>query len=354
MKLSDISHDTSEFEVAAERNSNGQISEACARDICNLLDTQGFAAITNLLDREEADHGLSMVRRYLEDPARQKGDFASQTDMFYGRRDFCPLPSNTDVLSYAATFAQRLQPAISEYCGTTRKVLEISTMTSYRGASHQYIHRDPDGVLCLFAAVDHISPEQGGTVFVPGTHKFSGADMMFDGRADFLTRLYQAKCNYAILKHNLKTLWQLRKSATFKLDTQEWRDRVLSTRYDNHQPNLFRFILGKNSVFSFSLRTLLQIRKNRQALSKYFRLVQTAPSTGTVILYRSDMLHAGPDNKTDRPRYFFGMSIARDVMFDDQWREGYSPHETLLASQLDYGDLLNYKAADITEKHRAA
>lgn len=344
MKTLEISHDTSEFEVTAELNGIGQIKESCALDICHLLDTQGFAVIKGLLSNDEAANGLAMVRKYLEDPARQKGEFASQTDMMYGRRDFCPLPSNDDVLSYAANFAQRLQPAISEYCGNTRKVLEISTMTSYRGASHQYIHRDPDGVLCLFAAVDDISPEQGGTVFVPGTHKFSGADMMFDGQADFLTRLYQAKCNYSILRHNLKTLWTLRKSRSFTLDKREWLDRVFSTRYDNHQPNLFRFILGKNSVFSFNLRTLFQIRKHRQSLARHFRLVQTAPPKGTVILYRSDMLHAGPDNHTDNPRYFFGMSIARDVVFEEQWREGYSSHESLLANPKNYGDLLRYQS----------
>ncbi len=343
MKKLDISHDTSEFEVAAQLTDDGNISQSCAIDIIHLLDTQGFAVITGLLTEGEANHGLSMVRHYLEDPERQKGEFASQTDMLYGRRDFCPLPSNPDVLSYAATFAQRLQPAISEYCGTTRKVLEISTMTSYRGASHQYIHRDPDGVLCLFAAVDDISPEQGGTVFVPGTHKYSGADMMFDGQADFLTRLYQAKCNYSILKHNLKTLWGLYKSSAFTLNRRELLDRVFSTRYDNHQPNLFRFVLGKNSVFSFSPRTLLQIKKHRQTLAKYFRLVQTAPPKGTVILYRSDMLHAGPDNHTDNPRYFFGMSIARDVVFEEQWREGYSSHESLLENPQNYGDLLKYQ-----------
>ena len=347
MRTLDISHDTTEFEVPARFNSAGQIDETSALAICRLLDTQGFAVVTDLFDSEEADHGLKMVRRYLEDPKRQKGDFASQTDMLYGRRDFCPLPSNPDVLSYAATFAQRLQPAISEYCGVTRKILEVSTMTSYRGGSHQYIHRDPDGVLCLFAAVDDIDPDQGGTVFVPGTHKYSGADMMFDGQAEFLTGLYQAQCNYSILKHNLKTLRELRNSEKSELGQREWWDRVFSTRYDNHQPNLLRFLLGKNSVFSFSLRTLWQIRKHRQQLAKYFRLVQTAPRKGTVILYRSDMLHAGPDNHTDRPRYFFGMSIARDVVFEQQWREGYSSHESLVQNPKNYGDLLSYPVTPV-------
>lgn len=342
MKTLDISNDTTEFEVSAQFSSNGQISESCTREICRLVDTAGFAVVNDLLDSSEADHGLAMMRQHLEDPNREKGDFASQTDMRYGRRDFCPLPSNPDVLSYAATLAQRLQPAIQEYCGVTRKVLEISTMTSYRGASHQYIHRDPDGVLCLFAAVDDVTSEQGGTVFVPGTHKFSGADMMFDGRADFLSRLYQAACNYSILGHNLRTLWSMRKKGTDTLRPGEWKDRVFSTRYDNHQPNIFRFLLGKNSVFSFSPRTLWQIRQHRKTLARYFRTVQTAPRKGTVILYRSDMLHAGPDNRTDRPRYFFGMSIARDIVFEQQWREGYSSHSTLLENPQNFGDLLSY------------
>jgi len=351
----DVSHDTTEFEVSARFDADGAINESCALRICHLLDTQGFAVVTNLLDRQQADHGLRMVRRYLEDPRRQKGDFASQTYMLYGRRDFCPLPSSPDVLSYAANFAQRLQPAISEYCGDTRKVLEISTMTSYRGGAHQYVHRDPDGVLCLFAAVDDVSPEQGSTLFVPGTHKYSGADMMFDGQAEFLTGLYQVQCNYAILKHNLVTLRKLRNDNLAELSQREWWERVFSTRYDNHQPNLIRFLTGKNSVFSFSPRTLWQISRHRQQLAKHFRLVQTAPRKGTVILYRSDMLHAGPDNHTDDPRYFFGMSIARDVVFEQQWRERYSSHESLQENPLNYGDLLHYpaKAIDSVEREHA-
>lgn len=354
MRHLDISHDTTEFEVAARFDGAGQIDESSALNICRLLDTQGFAVVTDLFDRQEAEHGLKMVRRYLDDPQRQKGDFASQTDMLYGRRDFCPLPSDPEVLSYAAMFAQRLQPAISNYCGRHRRVLEISTMTSYRGGSHQYIHRDPDGVLCLFAAVDDISPDQGGTVFVPGTHKYSGADMLFDGQAEFLTRLYQAQCNYSILKHNLEVLSALRISPTVKLSSREWWDRVFSTCYDNHQPNLLRFLLGRNAVFSFSPRTLWQIRRHQQKLSESFRLVQTAPRKGTVILYRSDMLHAGPDNRTDRPRFFFGMSIARDVVFEQQWREGYSSHESLLENPQTYGDLLHWPASSVQAKELEA
>jgi len=353
MNTLDISYNTSEFEVAAQVTDDGKIGESCAIEICRLLDTYGFAVITDLLDEHEANHGFSLMQQYLQDPERQKGDFASQTDMLYGRRDFCPLPSSSDVLAYAAMFAKRLHPAIGEYCGKTRKILEISTMTSYRGASHQYIHRDPDGVLCLFAAVDDVSPEQGGTVFVPGTHRYSGSDMMFDGNLNFLTRLYQAKCNYSILKHNIKSLWKLYKSKAVSISRREFLDRVFSTRYDNHQPNLFRFITGKNSVFSFNLHTILQSRKHRSEITENFRLVQTAPQKGSVILYRSDMLHAGPDNHTDRPRYFFGMSIARDIIFEKQWHEGYSPHASLLQNPQNFGDLLNHNPENGTTESPA-
>ena len=48
----------------------------------------------------------------------------------------------------------------------------------------------------------------------------------------------------------------------------------------------------------------------------------------TVILYRSDLLHAGPDNRSPYPRRFFGMSIARDIIEPKYWHDGYfaAPH----------------------------
>jgi len=52
------------------------------------------------------------------------------------------------------------------------------------------------------------------------------------------------------------------------------------------------------------------------------------------------MLHADPDNRSTKPRFFFGMSIARDVIFDEQWRNGYAPHTSLLAEPETLGDLL--------------
>ena len=39
-------------------------------------------------------------------------------------------------------------------------------------------------MLCLFAAVDEVLSEQGGTVFVPGTHNYSGADMKHNGNKE--------------------------------------------------------------------------------------------------------------------------------------------------------------------------
>jgi hypothetical protein len=340
----EVSHDTREFEVPAELDENGRLTRTCAKQVCKVLDDHGFVVIPRLLTDEEAAAGLGIVREAIADPHREMGAFASQTDIRYKRRDFCPLPSTEPVLSYAAMLCRRLDTALIEYCGRTRPVLEISTLTSYLGSSHQYIHRDPDGVICLFTALDDISPAQGGTVFVPGTHKFSGAEMKHGGKANLLMGLYQTLCNMRILRYNLANLQRIRKRAEPPITRQEYRDRVFSRRYDNHQPNLLRFFLGKNPVFSLSKlgpSAILKLLRKRKELETTFRLIQSAPAKGTVILYRSDMLHAGPDNRSAKPRFFFSMSLARDIILPKQWRDGYSPHSSLLAEPKTLGDLLD-------------
>ncbi|MDW3094878.1 MAG: phytanoyl-CoA dioxygenase family protein [Gammaproteobacteria bacterium] len=341
-----IAYNTKQYEVAAELNSAGRVTRNCAQHICNVLDNFGFVIIPHLQTEEEANVGLRLVQDAVADPNRERGDFASQTDILYERRDFCPLPSSPQVLSYASLLCYRLKDVLLEYCGTTRKVLEISTMTSYQGCSHQYLHRDPDGVLCLFSALDDISLEQGGTVFVPGTHKYSGSELQHEGDAGLLMTLAQTLSNYHILRHNLKKMFSMRKSGSFKISKQEFRDRVFSTRYDNHQPNLINFFLRRNDIFDlFSLlpHKLLKLYKNRKYIREHFPLVQVSPKKGSIILYRSDMLHAGPDNSSIKPRFFFGMSIARDVIFDEEWRNGYAPHTSLLAEPKSLGDLLKYQ-----------
>ncbi len=340
-----ISNDTKKYEVPADLDGNGLLTSACEQKICRSLDEFGFVVIPNLQTDEEVNSGLKIVQDAIADPDRERGDFASQTDILYQRRDFCPLASTAPVLSYASMLCQRLENVLLEYCGKTRKVLEISTMTSYQGSSHQYIHRDPDGVLCLFSALDDISPEQGGTVFVPGTHKYSGSELKHDGDASLLTTLFQTLSNYHIFRHNLKKLFDMRKSGDSEISKQEFRDRVFSKHYDNHQPNLINFFLRRNDIFDlFSLlpHKLFKLFKNRKYINEHFSLVQTAPKKGTVILYRSDMLHAGPDNRSEKPRFFFGMSIARDVIFDEEWRNGYAPHTSLLAEPKSLEDLLKY------------
>ena len=340
----DVSCDTQEFEVPAELDKNGRLTRGCARQICEVLDTSGFVVIPRLLSDQMAAEGLQIVSNSIADPNREMGNFASQTDLHYGRRDFCPLPSTKPVLSYAAMLCQRLENVLGEYCGRTRQVLEISTLTSYLGSSHQYIHSDPEGVLCLFAAVDDVSPEQGGTVFVPGTHNYSGSEMKHGEKASLLMDLYQTLSNFRILRYNLAKLWQMRKTAEPPISGQEFRDRVFSRRFDNHQPNLVRFILGKNGVFRLSHlkpSRLMKLYNHWKTINKTFRLVQTVPKKGTVILYRSDMLHAGPDNRSLKPRFFFGMSIARDIIFPERWHIGYAPHKSLLAEPKLLGDLLD-------------
>jgi len=144
--------------------------------------------------------------------------------------------------------------------------------------------------------------------------------------------------------HNLKKLWDMRKDEKAPLAPGEFLDRVFSTKWDQHQPNLLRFALGKNSQFGLHMlgpRTLWKLYCHREVLRNLFSLVQLAPRKGTVILYRSDLLHAGPDNRSPHPRQFFGMSIARDIIEPKHWHDGYSPHPTLTAHPMSFGDLLD-------------
>lgn len=339
-----VSSDTSAFEVPAALDEKGKLAEHCVRNALTMMDTYGLVVLTGLLSDEEADAGLELMQQTIDDPDRARSSFASETDNSYLRRDFCSLPATPAVTGFAATLAQRLEGVISEYCGRSRPLLEVATFTSYFGSSHQYIHRDPSGVISLFAAVEDVSEQQGGTVFVPGTHMYGGSGNNLGGNAHGLMELFRTQCNTRIFLYNLKKLWRMRKSEPPPLAPGEFLDRVFSTNWDQHQPNLLRFVLGKNAQFSLSKlgpKTLWQLYRRREALGNLFQLVQAAPRKGTVILYRSDLLHAGPDNRSPHPRRFFGMSIARDIIEPKYWHDGYSPHPTLTAEPMTFGDLLD-------------
>lgn len=339
-----VSSDTSAYEVPAQVSAAGTLSDDCVARARALMDTHGLVVLTGLLSDAEADFGLALMRRTIADPDRNRSAFASETDNLYLRRDFCALPSSPEVTRFAATLCQRLEGLLSEYCGRSRSLLEVATFTSYFGSSHQYIHRDPMGVISMFAAVEDVSPEQGGTVFVPGTHMYGGAEYGHGGAAYQLMELFRTKCNARIFRHNLQKLWRMRKAAGSPLAPGEFRDRVFSTAWDQHQPNVLRFVLGKNSQFSLPMlgpRSLWRLWRHGKVLDAKFQLVQAAPRKGTVILYRSDLLHAGPDNRSSQPRRFFGMSFARDVIAPKYWHDGYSPHPTLVAQPLCLGDLLS-------------
>jgi ectoine hydroxylase-related dioxygenase (phytanoyl-CoA dioxygenase family) len=339
-----VSNDTSKFEVLASLDADGRLSQDCELRARKILDESGFVVIVDLISDAEAAEGLKLVRDSIADPAREPASFASQTDIRYARRDFCPLPSTSQVLSFSTLVCRRLEKILTEYCGRSRMVLEISTFTSYLGSSHQYIHRDPSGVLGIFVAVDDVLPSQGGTVFVPGTHIYSGAGTNYGGQAMLLMRLYQTYCNSRLLIYNLWNLCRMYRSGEPPISWTEFRERVFSRSYDNHQPNLLRFLLCKNPVFDLRKlgpRTLWQLLRFGNLARQSFRLVQTAPKQGTIFIYRSDMLHAGPDNRSERPRYFFNLSIARDLITTKQWHDGYTPHSTLLADPKSLSDLIN-------------
>lgn len=343
MKDLDTSTDTSAFELPAELDAEGRLTAACAAEALARMEAHGLVILTGLLSDAEADTGLDLIRQTIDDPNRQRCAFASETDNRYVRRDFCSLPATPPVTDFVATLAQRLEAVLAHYCDHAHPLLEVTTLTSYRGSSHQYIHRDPSGVISLFAAVEDVSEAQGGTVFVPGTQLFDGAATKHDDSALERMELFRIGCNWRILRHNLSKLWAMRGSSETPLAPGEFRDRVFSRIWDEHQPNLLRFLLGKNSQFSLRLlgpRRLWKLYRQRAELDRQFQTLSTAPRKGTVIVYQSDMLHAGPDNRSAQPRRLFSMSIARENISAKRWHDGYSPHPSLIAEPLSFGDLL--------------
>lgn len=343
MKDLKTSSDTSAFELPAELDGQGRLTEYCTTKALARMEEHGFVILTGLLSDAEADTGLDLIRQTIEDPDRQRCAFASETDNRYVRRDFCSLPSTPTVTDFVATLSQRLEAVIAHYCDRAHPLLEVTTLTSYIGSSHQYIHRDPSGVISLFAAVEDVSEQQGGTVFVPGTQLFDGTGPKHDDSALDRMELFRIRCNWQILWHNLAKLWSMRGDRSAPLAPGEFRDRVFSRIWDEHQPNLLRFLLGKNSQFSLRMLSpgrLWKLYCRRAELERQFQLVATAPRRGTVIVYQSDMLHAGPDNRSPQPRRLFSMSIAREEISAKRWHDGYSPHPSLIAQPLNLGDLL--------------
>lgn len=338
-----VSGDTAAFEVAAVLDADGRLAGPCAEAARAMMATHGFVILTGLLSDAEADQGLGLVQRALDDPARSLCAFASQTDNRHRRRDFCSLPASPDVTAFAATIARRLEGVLSAWVAHEHPLLEVTTLTSYLGSSHQYIHRDPAGVISLFAALEDVSEAQGGTVFIPGTQPGGVAGRPHDAAAMEAMDLAALAWNWRITRHNLAKLWLMRESREAPLAPGEFRDRVFSTKWDEHQPNLLRFILGKNSLFSLRMLgpgTLWKLWRRRSELRAAYRLVQTTPKKGSVILYQSDMLHAGPDNRSHAPRRLFSMSLARGPVTEKMWHDGYSPHPTLKAKPMSFGDLL--------------
>lgn|GEM_PF-587592 len=339
-----ISNDTSRFEVPAVLDAGGRLTDDCAREAVTRIDTHGFVILTDLLSGEEADAALDMVRQTADDPERNLCTFASETDNRYKRRDFCSLPSTAFLNSFAGTLCQRLEGVISEYCRPSHRLLEAVTLTSYLGSSHQYFHRDPPNVLSFFAAFEDVSEEQGGTVFVPGTHKFAGVEKRHGGLGLELMDLFMIWSNIHVFRHNFRKLWDMRKGRGAPLAPGEFRDRVFSTKWDEYQPNILRFLMNRNThltLSTFGPRTLIDLYRQRAAIRDNFHIVRTAPRKGTVIVFRSDVIHAGPDNRSPRPRRLYGMSISRDIIDPEHLFDGYSPHPSLIAHPMTFGDLLN-------------
>lgn len=348
--IESASCDTTEFEQAPTWTTGKVLDGQSAKGVCRLLDDYGFAVVPNVFSSSETELGLELVKAAINDPARTRSSFASHTDIRFRRRDFCALPSAPGVMEVASKLCSRLSPVLREYCGGRGNVLEISSFTSNNGCSHQYLHRDPFGVISMFVAVDDVSPEQGGTLFVPDTHLYSGAELGMEERRNYLMWNFKLLVNSEIFAHNLRKLVKMRRSNSGGMTRKEFYARTFTRAFDDHQPNILRFLVGKNMHFNarmFKPGTLMSLMRRRAELRNAFRLIQVAPKKGTIIIYRSDILHAGPDNTSDRPRYFFGLSLARDVIHPKMWRIGYTPHPSLLENPVTLQDLITMQVPSV-------
>jgi hypothetical protein len=149
------------------------------------------------------------------------------------------------------------------------------------------------------------------------------------------------------MRYNLRKITRLWRSEQPRISTREFVERVFSKKRDEHQPNIYYFLTrSPNSVFNlskFGLRTLIRLVQYGKEAARTFRLIQASPKRGAVIIYRSDILHAGPDNRSEHPRYFLNINLARDVIHPEAWHNGYSPHSSLRAKPMTLGELINYR-----------
>jgi ectoine hydroxylase-related dioxygenase (phytanoyl-CoA dioxygenase family) len=337
------SWDMAPFEVQASFDGAGGLSAVCLQQALDLMDRHGFVVINDVLDGDEAAAGLELVLAQLRDPERERATFASETDVGNQRRDFCPLPSTEPVLAFSGLVCSRIADLLTTYTSPSRAVLEISTLTSYLGCSHQYLHRDPAGAICVFIAVADVSPEQGGTVFVPGTHRYIGSAVTNYGASETFMTVFQDDVNQRLFRYNLRMLWDLYQAKRAGITRRELRDRVWSRLPDKAQPNIRQFLTCKNSAYdltNYRPRSLLLSLRYRRFARGAYDLVQVSPRAGSVVVYRSDMLHAGPDNRSTEPRYVMSLTVARDTSPPDSRRFGYTPHSTLIEDPKTLADLI--------------
>jgi ectoine hydroxylase-related dioxygenase (phytanoyl-CoA dioxygenase family) len=337
-----VSYDTDVYEIRDWQTADGALSATAAREICRTIDVHGFALLSDVLSGEESDKLRQEVDGIVSAPSREVASFASQTDSQFRRRNFVALPMSPEILQAAQKLTKRLCKVLSQYTGTSRSLLEVSALISYFGSSHQYLHRDPPGVISIFVALNDIAPGQGGTLFVPDSHQYCGSNEKHGGKADTWLELFRTATNWRVLCHNFKKVWSMRSNN--QLAPGEFSARTFSNAKDDHQPNLWRFLTARNYHFDIGKLTpvfFLQWLRYRGDIEKEYRLVQLKLRKGSVVVYRSDVLHAGPDNQSSNPRIYFSLSFARDTMGDQIRRSGYTAHPSLLSNPRTLGDLLD-------------
>jgi hypothetical protein len=150
--------------------------------------------------------------------------------------------------------------------------------------------------------------------------------------------IYENLFNLRIFYHNLVKLWRIRKL----LAAGEFRARVISRNLDLHQPNLYSFLSkwGKHINVHILPKKFWRLYKLRKECCAY-DCFQVSPKNGTAILYFSEIMHAGPDNNTEKPRHFLNLSVVRPTLLGEVRKNAYTLHPSFISEPKTLGEILD-------------
>ena len=109
-----------------------------------------------------------------------------------------------------------LSGLFGELCdGNASQMYDFCALRTEPGAARQVVHcdtphQDIPGLFCAFIALQDVTFEMGGTLFIPKTHTKTAARKQFDNNNERETMLRQAKSQYTMLKAGDAAVFDMR------------------------------------------------------------------------------------------------------------------------------------------------